>query len=127
MRADFAFVSVPFITNTVKILNQNFMSKRLCTFFSALLLTVMLFVADSVHAQCTTPTSTIVNNTNCTTPNGKITFTAPAPTTNYLFSIDGGITFGTPGQTVFTGLFGGTYPTVSKLISTGCVSPLPIK
>lgn len=103
------------------------MSKRLCTFFSVLLLTVMLFVADSAHAQCTTPTSTIVNNTNCTTPNGKITFTAPAPTANYLFSIDGGITFGTPGQTVFTGLYGGTYPTVSKLISTGCVSPVTNK
>jgi hypothetical protein len=88
---------------------------------------MMLLSTGSVRAQCTTPTSTIVNNTNCTTPNGKITFTAPTPTANYLYSIDGGITFGAPGQTVFTGLFGGTYPTVSKLISTGCVSPVTNK
>lgn len=77
--------------------------------------------------QCATPTSTIVNNTNCTTPNGKITFTAPVPLGNYLFSIDGGVTFGTPGQTVFSGLFGGDYRTVSKNISSGCVSTVTIK
>lgn len=78
-------------------------------------------------AQCAAPTSTIVNNTNCTTPNGRITFTAPTPTANYLFSIDGGLTFGTPGQTVFNGLFGGDYPTVSKNIASGCVSATVVK
>jgi hypothetical protein len=103
------------------------MPKPLYAICSALLLTLMLFVTDSVYAQCTTPASTLINNTNCNTPNGKITFTGPAPLANYLFSIDGGITFGTPGQTQFTGLFGGTYPTVSKLISTGCVSPVTNK
>lgn len=103
------------------------MRRLLYAIFPALLLMMMLFITESTYAQCTTPTSTIVNNTNCTTPNGKITFTAPAPTANYLFSIDGGITFGAPGQTVFPGLFGGTYPTVSKLISTGCVSPVTNK
>jgi hypothetical protein len=94
----------------------------------ALLLFLILFdSAGNIMAQCASPTSTIVNNTNCTTPNGKITFTAPTPTVDYLFSIDGGITYGSVGQTVFTGLFGGDYPTVSKRISSGCVSTQTIK
>lgn len=87
----------------------------------------MLLVAHVVRAQCPAPTSTVVNNTNCTVPNGKITFTAPTPVADYLFSIDGGITYGTAGQTVFSGLFGGDYPTVTKKISTGCVSAQAVK
>ncbi len=86
-----------------------------------------LLSVQPAYAQCTTPTSTVVNNTNCTTPNGKITFTAPAPVANYLFSIDGGVTFGAPGEVLFDSLFGGTYPTVSKLIATGCVSAVTNK
>lgn len=78
-------------------------------------------------AQCVAPTSTIVNNGNCTTPTGKITFTAPTPTSDYLFSIDGGNTYGTAGQTVFSGLFGGDYPTLAKKISTGCISTSSVK
>jgi len=72
---------------------------------------------QSAMSQCST--STIVNNTNCTTPNGKIAFTAPTPTANYLFCIDGGNTFGAVGQRVFTRLLGGDYPTVSKNIASG--------
>lgn len=86
-----------------------------------------LLPSTTALGQCTAPTSVIVNNTNCVTPNGKITFTAPSPVANYLFSIDGGITFGAPGETVFDSLFGGTYPTVSKLIATGCVSAITNK
>jgi hypothetical protein len=86
-----------------------------------------LLPVQPAHAQCTTPASTVVNNTNCNTPNGKITFTAPAPVANYLFSIDGGVTFGAPGEVLFDSLFGGTYPTVSKLIATGCVSTVTNK
>jgi len=89
---------------------------------SALLSCGALLPAQLAHAQCTAPTSTVVNNTNCSTANGKITFTGPTPVASYQFSIDGGVTFGAPGQTVFNGLFGGSYPTVSKLIATGCVS-----
>lgn len=92
-----------------------------------LLSLILTFVSQQAMTQCTTPASTIVNNSNCTTPNGKITFTGPAPLANYVFSIDGGITFGTAGQTVFTGLVGGDYPTVSKLISSGCISPATTK
>jgi hypothetical protein len=93
-----------------------------------LILSMLLLIAGiETKAQCATPTSTIVNNTNCTTPNGTITFTAPTPTANYLFSIDGGITFGASGQTIFTGLFGGDYPTVSKNIASGCISTVTVK
>lgn len=83
---------------------------------------VFIVTGHTALSQCTSPTSTIVNNTNCTTPNGRITFTGPTPLANYVFSIDGGNTFGTAGQTVFNGLVGGDYPTVSKLISSGCIS-----
>jgi hypothetical protein len=96
-------------------------------FMKALLFLCLVVSAQLVMGQCATPTSAIVNNTNCTTPNGKITFTAPTPTANYLFSIDGGTTFGTAGQTVFTGLFGGDYPTVSKNIASGCISVATVK
>jgi hypothetical protein len=88
---------------------------------------LLLFSGQLCKAQCATPTSTIVNNSSCTAPNGKITFTAPTPTANYLFSINGGISFGTVGQTVFTGLIGGDYHTVSKNISSGCISTQTIK
>lgn len=73
----------------------------------------------------TAPTSTVVNVTNCAVPNGSITITAPTPLTNYQFSIDGGTTFQT--SNVFSGLGIGSYNVVSKLISTGCVSPLSVK
>ncbi|MGA0560300.1 beta strand repeat-containing protein [Larkinella sp. VNQ87] len=69
-----------------------------------------------------TPTSTVVSSTNCLTANGSITFTAPTPVANYQFSVDNGVSFGTTGQTSFTGLTPGTYQTVAKLVSTGCVS-----
>ena len=76
----------------------------------------------AVTASPVAPTSTVVNPTNCLTPNGSITFTAPTPLVNYQFSIDGGSTFGTVGQTAFPGLAPGAYQTVSRLVSTGCVS-----
>jgi len=103
------------------------MKKGLIQIFKLMLPVFLLITAQAAMGQCATPTSTIVNNTNCTTPNGKITFTAPTPTANYLFSIDGGNTFGAAGQTVFTGLFGGDYPTVSKNIASGCISTQTIK
>jgi hypothetical protein len=93
----------------------------------ALLFLCLTVSGQLVMAQCATPASAIVNNTNCTTANGKITFTTPTPTANYLFSIDGGVTFGATGQTVFTGLFGGDYPTVSKNIASGCISAVTVK
>lgn len=91
-----------------------------------LILTVMVLCCWGM-ASAQAPTSTVVNNTNCTTANGGITFTAPTPTANFLFSIDGGNTFGATGQTVFSGLFGGTYATVSKNIATGVVSAVTSK
>ena len=94
---------------------------------SSILLLLLMMSVKAALAQCPAPTSTVVNNTNCTTPNGKITFTAPTPVADYLFSIDGGITYGTAGQTVFSGLFGGDYPTVAKKISSGCVSAQAVK
>lgn len=112
--------------NTV-IMNIHFKKKTRNIFRIPLLFLLLVFSVETASAQCASPTSTLVNNTNCTTPNGKITFTAPTPTSDYLFSIDGGITYGAVGQTVFTGLFGGDYPTVSKKISSGCVSSQTIK
>lgn len=67
------------------------------------------------------PTSTATNITNCTTPNGSITFSAPAPGTNR-FSIDGGVTFGAPGVATFNNLPAGTYATMVMSPTTGCVS-----
>lgn len=68
----------------------------------------------------TAPVATQVNNTNCVTANGSITFTGPTPLANYKFSIDGGVTFQT--SNVFTGLNGGTYSTMVKSNATGCKS-----
>ncbi|WP_118976253.1 DUF6923 family protein [Taibaiella koreensis] len=104
------------------------MTRHLRSFALSMLLSwAALLPVQEARAQCTAPTSTVVNNTNCAAATGKITFTGPVPTANYQFSIDGGVTFGTPGQTVFTGLFGGSYATVSKLIATGCVSAATAK
>lgn len=104
---------------------KNFFYPRACKIVATTAL--LLFSHQEVNAQCTAPTSTIVNNSSCVSGTGSITFTGPTPVANYQFSIDGGITFGTAGQTSFTGLFGGTYPTVSKLVSTGCVSSVTNK
>jgi hypothetical protein len=92
----------------------------------SVLLSVLLLVCCHL-AQAQAPTSNVVNNTHCTNPNGSITFTAPTPLANFQFSIDAGNTFGAPGQTVFSGLFGGTYSTVSKNITTGVVSAITSK
>ena len=73
----------------------------------------------------TAPTATVVNNTFCANPNGSITITAPTPTANYQFSIDGGDTFSA--NTVFSNLSGGSYNVVAKLVSTGCVSAVSVK
>jgi len=96
-------------------------------FIKPILFVALTIGAQVVSAQCTTPTSTIINNANCATGSGTINFTGPTPVGNYQFSIDGGATFGATGQTSFTGLFGGTYPTVSKLVATGCVSSVTNK
>ncbi|NJN77824.1 MAG: hypothetical protein HC803_05405 [Saprospiraceae bacterium] len=68
----------------------------------------------------TSPLTTVTNNTNCNTPNGKIVFTSPAPLTNYAFSIDSGATYNTNPN--FIGLLAGKYNTRVKLVSTGCES-----
>lgn len=73
----------------------------------------------------TAPTATVVNNTSCAAPNGSITVTAPTPLTNYQFSIDGGDNF--QSSAIFSGLVGGSYNVVSKLVSTGCVSAATVK
>jgi hypothetical protein len=53
------------------------MKKGLIRIFKLILPAFLLVTVQSAMSQCATPTSAIVNNTNCTTPNGKITFTAP--------------------------------------------------
>ncbi|WP_254411177.1 T9SS type A sorting domain-containing protein [Dyadobacter diqingensis] len=94
-------------------------------FTRAILLAVLMMASFRfAMGQCTAPndpTSAKVNSTNCSTPNGSITFSAPNPAT-HVFSIDGGATFAAAGVVTFSGLDAGTYPTVAKLVSTGCVS-----
>ncbi|WP_159473703.1 T9SS type A sorting domain-containing protein [Dyadobacter sp. 3J3] len=97
---------------------------KLNAFTSLILISVLTFSSFYMAmGQCTAPISTKVNNSSCSTPAGSITFTAPGPA-GFLFSIDGGTTFGTSGQTSFTSLSGGVYSTVSKNESTGCISPV---
>lgn len=67
-----------------------------------------------------TPAATLVNPTNCSTPNGSISFTAPAPLANFQFSINNGTSF-QPGE-VFTNLAAGTYQLRAMNIATGCIS-----
>ncbi|MEZ5047448.1 MAG: hypothetical protein R2831_10705 [Chitinophagaceae bacterium] len=86
----------------------------------ALLCTSAVSSKTITNPAVTIPTATTSNPSNCTSPNGSITITAPAPLSNYEFSIDGGLTF--QASTLFSNLEGGTYSVVSKLISTGCTS-----
>lgn len=66
------------------------------------------------------PAATTANVTNCTAPNGSITFTAPTPLANFEFSIDNGSTFQV--SNIFNGLAAGTYSIRAKNIATGCIS-----
>lgn len=82
---------------------------------------ILLCPFIKVHAQCTPPgTVTVVQPTNCDSPNGSITIGSPAPLANYLFSKDDGVTF--QANNVFTNLSPGTYYLRSKEIATGCIS-----
>lgn len=67
-----------------------------------------------------TPTAQLVHPTSCSGPNGRITFTAPLPLSDYTFSIDNGVTFSASPS--FSSLAAGTYNLVVKSIATGCVS-----
>jgi Bacterial Ig domain/Secretion system C-terminal sorting domain len=75
---------------------------------------------NNAFAGIVTPTTTIVNNTSCTTPTGSITATAPLPTANYTWSIDNGATF--QASPIFNDLQAGAYQVMAKSIATGCVS-----
>jgi Cadherin domain len=70
----------------------------------------------------TTPTSTNVNNTSCSSANGSITLTAPTPLADFTFSIDNGVTF--QASNVFSGLNAQTYKIIAKNTVTGCSSPI---
>ncbi|GAB3802369.1 hypothetical protein GCM10028819_31500 [Spirosoma humi] len=73
------------------------------------------------------PVSTVANMSECNPTGGAITFTSPAPLTNYQFSIDGGQTFGPANQFTFSNLTVGTYQTLARLISSGCASDTVVK
>ena len=69
----------------------------------------------------TTPTVAAVSSTNCTTPNGTITITAPTPLSNYQFSKDDGITWQADANFVNV-TPAANYNVRIKNISTGCIS-----
>lgn len=68
------------------------------------------------------PVSAVTNMAECNPTGGVITFSGPTPLATYQFSIDGGETFGPANQTTFSNLSVGTYVTLARLISSGCVS-----
>lgn len=76
---------------------------------------------NSAMAQCTAPGSiSVVQPTNCNTPNGSITIGTPSTFANYQFSKDDGLTF--QSSNVFNNLAPGTYQLRTKEIATGCIS-----
>jgi hypothetical protein len=78
------------------------------------------FAVNLTNPAIAAPAAALVNVTNCTTPNGSITFTAPAPLVNFQFSIDNGSTF--QASASFTNLAAGIYLLRAMNITTGCVS-----
>lgn len=96
------------------------MTKKLL-FYRLLPIVLLFFAVQSVSAQCTTPTSTRINNGSCVTGTGSITFTGPGTIATHVYSIDNGVTFYP--KVTFDSLFGGTYTLVAKVIATNCVTP----
>lgn len=74
----------------------------------------------NAFAAVAAPAVTSADPLNCAPDDGVITVTAPVPLTNYLFSIDNGVTF--QSSNVFTGLKGATYKVRVQLVTTGCIS-----